>query len=116
MRGRLAVMATLGVLAVAATAGAGQRPDYSGTWVAASDATAVGPGKPAPQVYGSQFTIVHKDPALTLTRAFAGSLATIKYRPRRIRSLEPDAGPPVRARLGLHVDGGVGWTRHFVSR
>ena len=77
MQRRLAVTAVVGTLAVAANAG--QRPDFSGTWVAASDATAAGPGKSAPQVYGPQFTIVHQDPALTLTRSFAGSLATIKY-------------------------------------
>jgi hypothetical protein len=36
-------------------------------------------GRPTPQVYGPQFTIAHQNPALTLTRTFNGSPATIKY-------------------------------------
>jgi Domain of unknown function (DUF6265) len=79
MRGRLAVTAALGILAVAANVGAGQRPDFSGTWVAAAVPPEPAGSRPSPQVFGPQFTIVHHDPALTLTRSFAGSLATIKY-------------------------------------
>ena len=71
--------AVLGVVALlAASASARQRPDLSGTWVAAADASAAAPGRPA-QVFGPQFTIVHQEPVLTLTRTFAGSPATIKY-------------------------------------
>ena len=77
MRGRLAV--TVALLSLPISANAGQRPDFSGTWVAAAVPAEPAGSRPSPQVFGPQFTIVHQDPALTLTRTFAGSLATIKY-------------------------------------
>jgi len=79
MRERLTVLGGVMLLAASANAAAQQRPDLSGTWVAAPDASAAAPGRPAPQVFGPQFTIVHQEPVLTLTRTFAGSPATIKY-------------------------------------
>jgi hypothetical protein len=73
-------VATLLVLSPAA-ADAQPRPDFSGTWVAlpapSSDASA--PARPAPQAFGPQFTITHRDAQLTVTRPFAGSHATIAY-------------------------------------
>jgi Domain of unknown function (DUF6265) len=63
-----------------ATALAQDRPDFSGTWTAVSDAAATTPtGKPAPPVYGAQFTIVHQGQTLTLNRTFTGGPATIAY-------------------------------------
>jgi Domain of unknown function (DUF6265) len=68
------------LLTASATAIAQERPDFSGTWTAVSDAAATTPtGKPAPPAYGAQFTIVHQGQTLTLTRTFAGSPATIVY-------------------------------------
>jgi hypothetical protein len=79
MAGRLAFVAAVAILCAGSEAGAGQRPDFSGTWVAAPDTPPAASGRPAPQVYGPQFTITHQDPLLTLTRTFAGSAATVKY-------------------------------------
>lgn len=79
MRLRSTAFGAAVLLAASANAGAQQRPDFSGTWVAAPDASSATPARPAPQVFGPQFTIVHQEPALTLTRTFAGSPATIKY-------------------------------------
>ena len=76
MRERVAVFGMVAVLATSGDLAAGQRSDYSGTWVAASDAAA---GGPAPQVFGPQFSITHQEPVLTLTRTFNGSPATIRY-------------------------------------
>ena len=76
MRERVAVLGMVAVLAASGNLAAGQRADYSGTWVAASDAA---PGGPAPQVFGAQFSITHQEPVLTLTRTFSGSPATIRY-------------------------------------
>src|SRR5262245_1259997 len=64
--------------ATSGTDAAQARPDFSGTWTAVADAGAAG-AKPAPPVFGQQFTIVHKDQSLTLTRTFAGGPATINY-------------------------------------
>jgi hypothetical protein len=79
MRDRLAILGVVALLASGTNAAARQRPDFSGTWVAAPSATETAPGRPAPQVFGAQFTIAHQDPALTLTRTVNGTLATIKY-------------------------------------
>ena len=76
MRERVAAIGVMAVLAASAPAAARQRPDFSGTWVAASDAA---PARQAggPQVFGPQFTIAHQEPALTVTRTINGSPATI---------------------------------------
>jgi hypothetical protein len=76
MRERVVAIGVVAILAASANASARQRPDLSGTWVAASDAA---PGAPAPQVFGPQFTVAHQEPVLTLTRTFNGSPATIRY-------------------------------------
>ncbi len=68
----------MAVLAASVTASAQQRPDFSGTWVAAPEATAPATSRPAPQVFGPQFTIAHQDPALALTRTINGSPAAIR--------------------------------------
>jgi hypothetical protein len=78
MRERVAVLGVVTILAASPTADQ-QRPDFSGTWVAAPDAPVAAPGRPAPQVFGPQFTIAHQQAALTLTRTLNGSPATIKY-------------------------------------
>jgi hypothetical protein len=77
MQVRLAIIGVVALLATRTTVAAQQRPDFSGTWVAAPDAAA--PNRPAPQVWGPQFAIAHQDPALTLTRTVNGAPATIKY-------------------------------------
>jgi hypothetical protein len=79
MRARLGLTTVVGILSVSSAAGAGQRPDFSGTWVAVPAGSETVPVRPAPQVFGAQFTIAHQDPALTLTRTVNGTLATIKY-------------------------------------
>jgi Domain of unknown function (DUF6265) len=58
-----------------------ERPDFSGTWMVVPESTGTTPaGRPAPPVWGQQFTIDHKGPSLTLQRTFAGAgPATIKY-------------------------------------
>ena len=57
-----------------------ERPDFSGTWTAAPDPAATGTSaRPAAAAFGQQFSIDHKGQTLTLTRAFAGSPATIHY-------------------------------------
>jgi Domain of unknown function (DUF6265) len=68
-----------GILAISATAGAGQQPDFSGTWVVGPEAPPPAPGRPAPLIYGPQFTIVHQDTVLSLTRTINGSPATFRY-------------------------------------
>ncbi len=78
MRQRAAAIVVMAVLAGSAVA-ARQRPDFSGTWVAAPDAAPAAPGRAAPQVFGPQFTIAHQEPALTVTRTINGSPATIRY-------------------------------------
>jgi len=79
MRSGLACVAAVGLLTACADATAGQRPDLSGTWAAASDPPAPASGRPALPNYGPQFSITHAEPALTLTRTFAGAPATINY-------------------------------------
>ena len=79
MRERLAVVGVMALLVTSGDLAAEQRPDFSGIWVAAPDAASVAPGRPAPQVFGPQFTITHQDSALTLTRTVNGAPATLKY-------------------------------------
>jgi len=72
--GGLTLLLTCGV------ATAQERPDFSGTWTAALDPAATGTtGKPAPPVFGPQFTVNHQGQTLTLTRTFAGGPATVNY-------------------------------------
>jgi hypothetical protein len=83
------------------------RPDLSGTWVAAQDpaAAAAPTAKPPAPVYGPQFSITHQGQNLTLVRTFAGGPATINYvldgsettsrMPGRL--CEPDSGAIWRA-------------------
>jgi hypothetical protein len=76
------------------------RPNLAGTWVAQSDAAAAASGaKPAPPVFGPQFTIAQTGQDITLTRTFTGGPATITYTPgsettSRMpgRLCEPDSG------------------------
>jgi Domain of unknown function (DUF6265) len=79
MRDRLAILGVLALLAMGASPPAQPRADFSGTWVAVPAAAEPGPGRPAPQVFGAQFTIAHQDPALTLVRTVNGTPTTIKY-------------------------------------
>jgi hypothetical protein len=68
------------VLIASSTAWTQDRPDFSGTWTAASDPGAPAPtGKPAPPVFGPQVSITHQGQSLVLTRTFIGSPATIAY-------------------------------------
>jgi type 1 glutamine amidotransferase len=67
------------MLTASADAAAGQRPDFSGTWVATPDAAPPATGRPALPNYGPQVSITHAEPALTMTRTFAGAPATIRY-------------------------------------
>jgi hypothetical protein len=69
----------LALMAVSAVS-AQDRPNFSGTWVAATDTSApASTGKPSPAVWGQQFAIDHQGQTLTLLRTFSGGLATIKY-------------------------------------
>ena len=73
-------VAAVGVMILLATsAGAQPRPDLSGTWIVAPATGEPAAGRPAPQVFGAQFTIAHQDPAFTLTRTVNGTPTTIKY-------------------------------------
>ena len=78
MRQRRIVFGCLSVLAIATVADAQERPDFSGTWAAQADASAPAGSKPAPPVFGPQFTIDQKGQDVTLTRTFAAGPATIR--------------------------------------
>jgi Domain of unknown function (DUF6265) len=77
---RVVVGVWTGVL-IAGAAAAQDRPDFSGTWTAVTEPAPASPtGRPAPPVWGPQFTIDQKGTALTLTRSFTGAgQATIKF-------------------------------------
>jgi Domain of unknown function (DUF6265) len=77
MRQRVAAIGVMAFLTACASLTAGQRPDFSGTWVASADGAT--PNRPAPQVFGPQFAIAHQDPSFTLTRTVNGTQTTIKY-------------------------------------
>jgi Domain of unknown function (DUF6265) len=83
MRKSLGCPGVLAVVIVVMTSGgvaAQERPDFSGTWTAASDLAATGTSaRPAPAAFGQQFSIDHKGQTLALTRTFVGSPATINY-------------------------------------
>jgi hypothetical protein len=97
---RLAGLFALAFLSVTGTATAQTRPDFSGTWSAITDAAATGPDKPAAPALGAQFSIVHKDRSLTLTRTLSGTPTSIPYEldgrevATRVpgRLCEPDSG------------------------
>jgi hypothetical protein len=68
------------VLLVAPIASAQERPDFSGTWTAVTDPTAVSAtGRPLPPVWGEQFSVDHKGQQLTVWRTFTAGPATIAY-------------------------------------
>ena len=100
----LVCVAAVGLLTASTDATAGQRPDLSGTWVATPDAPAPGTGRPALPNYGPQFSITHAEPALTLTRTFAGAPATIKY---MLDGSEVASRMPARL---CEADSGAKWT------
>lgn len=81
MRGSLTLLTVSGIAGILSvtTAGAGQHPDFSGTWAAAPGVPDAATGRPALPNFGPQFTVNHEDPTLTLTRTFAGLPATIRY-------------------------------------
>ena len=74
-------VAAIGVIALMATCDECRRAAASGLLghVGRGTGCARRPNRPAPPVFGPQFTIAHQDPALTLTRTVNGAPATIKY-------------------------------------
>jgi uncharacterized protein DUF6265 len=95
-------------LACAHAAAAQDRPDFSGTWVASGDSSAVGAaGKPLPPVWGAQFTIEHKGPALTLRRTFTGGAAVIAY---TLDGSQTTSRMPGRL---CEADSGATWTANW---
>jgi hypothetical protein len=88
----------LAALAIVRAADAQERPNLSGTWTADTASASPGP-KPAPPVFGQQFTIDQKGQDVIVTRTFTGGPATITYTPgsettSRMpgRVCEPDSG------------------------
>jgi len=74
---RLTIAVTL--MTVSAVS-AQDRPNFSGTWIAATDASApASTGKPLPPVWGAQFTIEQQGSALTVRRTFTSGPAVIAY-------------------------------------
>jgi len=93
------------VFLCAHAAAAQDRPDFSGTWVASGDSTAVNAaGKPLPPVWGAQFTIEHQGSALTLRRTFTGGPAVIAY---KLDGSETTSRMPGRL---CEADSGATWT------
>jgi Domain of unknown function (DUF6265) len=96
------------MLLCALAAAAQDRPDFSGTWVASSDSTAVNAaGKPLPPVWGAQFTIEHQGSALTLRRTFTGGPAVIAY---TLDGSETTSRMPGRL---CEADSGATWTANW---
>ena len=92
-------------LVFAHAAAAQDRPDFSGTWVASGDSSAVNAaGKPLPPVWGAQFTIEHQGPALTVRRTFTGGPAVIAY---KLDGSETTSRMPGRL---CEADSGATWT------
>jgi hypothetical protein len=104
MRKWLVCVTAVALLTGGADATARQRPDLSGTWVANPDASAPASGRPAPPNFGPQFSITHAEPALTLTRTFAGAPATINY---LLDGSEVASRMPARL---CEADSGAKWT------
>lgn len=69
-------MALLGAWASAAAAQ--ERPNLSGTWIAAADSMSAA-AKPLPPVWGPEITIDHAVQELVVRRTFASGAAVIKY-------------------------------------
>ena len=66
----------VGVILLAAGGAAQERPGFSGTWTAQIDTSQ----RPVPvAAYGPEFTLDHKDRALTVQRLFSGLPTTIDY-------------------------------------
>jgi hypothetical protein len=92
-------------LVLAHAAAAQDRPDFSGTWVASGDSSAVNAaGKPLPPVWGAQFTIDHQGTSLTLRRTFTGGPAVIAY---KLDGSETTSRMPGRL---CEADSGATWT------
>jgi hypothetical protein len=96
------------VLLCAHAAAAQDRPDFSGTWVASGDSTAVNAaGKPLPPVWGAQFTIEHQGSALTVRRTFTGGPAVIAY------TLDGSETPSRMPGRLCEADSGATWTANW---
>ena len=78
MRQLAGLVVAVVVVGTGSAYGGQQRPDFSGTWVAAPEAAAPG-ARPVPQALGPQFSIVQQGASLALTRAFAGTVGTVRY-------------------------------------
>ena len=66
----------VGVILLAVSGAAQERPGFSGTWTAQIDTSL----RPVPvAAYGPEFTLDHKDRALTVHRLFSGLPTTINY-------------------------------------
>ena len=64
----------VGIILVAASGAAQERPNFSGTWTAQIDASQ----RPVPvAAYGPEFTLDHKDRTLAVRRLFGGLPTTI---------------------------------------
>jgi len=78
---RMRILGAALLLAIAvgfATVSTSQRPDFSGTWVAVSDAPAKLPAAPS-AIMGQRFTIKQDGSALTLTRPFRDDTMAVTY-------------------------------------
>jgi hypothetical protein len=92
-----------------ADVGAAQdRPNFSGTWVAASDSTTMNAaGKPLPPVWGQRFTIDHQGQNLTLLRTFTAGPAKLRY---VLDGSETTSRMPGRL---CEADSGATWTAQW---
>jgi hypothetical protein len=101
-------MSGLAIAMVALTpsrASAQERPDFSGTWTAVADPSAVAAsGRPLPPAWGEQLTIDHKGQTLTVSRTFVGGAVTIAY---VLDGSETTSRMPGRL---CEPDSGVTWT------
>ena len=104
----LRIITLAGVVVAASDAAAQARPDFSGTWVVASEAAATSAtGKPSPPVWGAQFTIDHQGSALTVRRTFTGGPAVIAY---TLDGSETTSRMPGRL---CEADSGATWTANW---
>ena len=106
MRGSLTLLTVSGIAGILSvtTAGARQHPNFSGTWAAVPGVPDATTGRSALPNYGPQLTIVHEEPALTLSRTFAGAPATIRY---VLDGSEVTSRMPARL---CEADSGARWT------
>jgi hypothetical protein len=80
MQIRSAIAAAASFVWLAAIVHAQERPNLSGTWLAATESPTGGAnGKPISPAWGAAFTIDHAGQELTLRRTFAAGPAVIKY-------------------------------------